>query len=288
MKVTGLTIIRNAVKLDYPVLESIRSALPLCDEFIVSVGNSEDDTRELVASLNDPRIRIVDSVWDDSLRKGGKVLAAETNKALDLVGRDTTWCLYIQADEVLHEADHGRIREAMQQHRENVRVEGLLFDYLHFYGSYDYIGDSRSWYRREVRIIRNDPAIRSFRDAQGFQKNGRPLKVMSSGGRVFHYGWVRPPKAQQEKQKSFHKLWHDDNWVEQHVSGEEFDYSGISHLKEFKGKHPEVMKSRIMARNWTFTYDPAARHFGIRNTLLHWIEKQTGWRIGEYRNYRKL
>ncbi|MBM3912615.1 MAG: glycosyltransferase family 2 protein, partial [Sphingomonadales bacterium] len=44
MKVSGFTFIRNAVLLDYPILEAIRSILPLCDEIVVAVGKSEDET----------------------------------------------------------------------------------------------------------------------------------------------------------------------------------------------------------------------------------------------------
>ncbi len=79
MFVSGFTFIRNAVRYDYPILEAIRSILPLCDEVVVAVGRSEDGTRELIEGLGDPRIRIIDTEWDDSLREGGRVLAVETN-----------------------------------------------------------------------------------------------------------------------------------------------------------------------------------------------------------------
>jgi hypothetical protein len=36
MKVGGFTFVRNVVKYDYPVVESIRSILPVVDEFIVN------------------------------------------------------------------------------------------------------------------------------------------------------------------------------------------------------------------------------------------------------------
>ena len=166
MKVSGFTIARNAVKFDYPVIEAITSVLPLCDEFIVNVGKCDDGTLELIKSINSPKIKIIESVWDDSLREGGKLLALETNKAFDAVSADSTWAFYIQADEVLHEKYLDTIRKGMEENKYNARVEGLLFNYTHFYGSYDYVGNSRRWYKREVRIIRNDKAIRSYRDAQ--------------------------------------------------------------------------------------------------------------------------
>ena len=88
MKVAGFTFIRNAVRYDYPVVESITSLLPLVDELVVCVGNSDDSTLALIESIASPKIKIFHSVWDDSLREGGKVLAVETNKALAAVSKN--------------------------------------------------------------------------------------------------------------------------------------------------------------------------------------------------------
>ena len=103
MKISGFTFVRNAIKYDYPVVESIISILPIVDEFVVSVGNSDDGTLELIQSINSPKIKIVHSVWDDSLRKGGTILAVETDKAFQHVSADSDWAFYLQADEVVHE-----------------------------------------------------------------------------------------------------------------------------------------------------------------------------------------
>ncbi|MEI7982449.1 MAG: glycosyltransferase family 2 protein [Bacteroidota bacterium] len=287
MKVSGFTIVRNAVQFDYPVVESITSILPLCDEFIVAVGNSADGTKDLIASLNSSKIKILDTVWDDSLRIGGHVLATETNKAMDAVSSDCDWAIYLQADEVVHEKYLGPIRNAMEKWIDHTEVEGLLFDYLHFWGSYDFIGDSRKWYRKEVRIIRNDKLIRSYRDAQGFRKNGKKLRVALAGATVSHYGWVKPPESQQAKQESFNRYWHDDQWMENKVpKTKEFDYYSIGYLAPFRETHPEVMKDRIARKRWEFNYDPRKGKHSMKDDLLHFIENKTGWRIGEYKNYR--
>lgn len=290
MKVSGFTIVRNAIKYDYPAVEAIRSILPLCDEVIVAVGNSEDNTRELITSIGSDKIKIIDTVWDDSLREGGKVLATETQKAFNAIAKDADWGIYIQADEVMHENFHDNIRKEMLKWKDEKNVEGLVFDYTHFYGSYDYVGDSRKWYRREVRIIKNDKNIYSFRDAQGFQKNGRPLKVKEANARIFHYGWVKHPKYQQAKQENFNKLWHDDEWMKKNIEqAGEFDYSQIDSLRSFKGEHPSVMKERIEKQNWKFSFDPTKRKkTSIRHRFLNFIEKLTGWRVGAYRNYKKI
>lgn len=289
MKVSGFTFIRNAIKYDYPIVEAISSILPICDELVVAVGNSGDETRKLIENINSPKIKIIDTVWDDSLREGGKVLAVETDKAFKEISSDSDWAIYIQGDEVLHEKFLDPLKQAMLHWIDNPEVEGLLLDYLHFYGSYDFVGDSRRWYRKEVRIVRNDPGIKSYRDAQGFRKNNRPLKVKPVKATMYHYGWVKPPEAQQAKQETFNKLWHDDEWVEKKVPKvESFDYTNIDSLVHFKDTHPQVMKERIKALNWDFTFDPSKKRLPIKSRVLHSIETLTGWRPGEYRNYKVI
>lgn len=287
MKVSGFTIVRNAVKFDYPVVESIRSILPICDEVIVAVGNSDDGTLDLIRAIDSPKIKIFESVWDDSQRKGGHVLAVETDKAFAKISAESDWAFYLQADEVVHEKYLPAIKEAMQLWKDNKQVEGLLFNYTHFYGSYEYVGDSRKWYRKEIRIIRNDKSISSWLDAISFRKDGKKLNVKPVDAFVYHYGWVKPPLAQQEKQKSFHKMWHDDAWIEKHITQvKEYDYTGIDSLEKFTGTHPAVMHERINKQNWKFDYDPSMKKLSFKDNFLLFIEKLSGWRIGEYRNYK--
>jgi len=286
--VSGFTFIRNAIKLDYPVKEAILSILPLVDEMVVAVGQSDDKTRDLITSLG-PKIRIIDTLWDESLREGGKVLADETNKAFDAVSEQADWCFYIQGDECIHEKYHSHILQQMQRYKEDSRVEGLLFDYAHFYGSYDYLGDSRTWYRKEIRIVKKDKDIRSYRDAQGFRKNGKKLQVKPIDAEVYHYGWVRHPKYQMAKLREANKLWHDDEYIDQKFdASKDFDYSEIDSIKSFTGTHPAVMQSRISKMNWSFDKDPTVKSFGLKLKLLYGIEKLTGWRVGEYRNYKTI
>jgi glycosyltransferase involved in cell wall biosynthesis len=287
MKVSGFTIVRNAIRYDYPVVESILSILPLCDEVVVAIGNSDDGTRELVQSIGSDKIRILDTVWDESLRKGGEVLAVETNKAFDAISPESTWAIYIQADEVLHEDSLGPVKAAMEKWKDDRAVDGLVFDYIHFFGSYNFIADSRDWYRREVRVVRNDKSIRSYKDAQGFRKDGQKLKVKPAGAIMCHYGWVKPPESIRSKLQYFHTLWHDQEWMEKNRPVlESFDYSQIDSLSWFKGTHPVTMQKRIAGKNWEFNFDPTRKKFPPVTRLLHAIEKLTGWRIGEYRNYK--
>ena len=290
MKVAGFTIIRNAIKFDYPVVEAITSILPICDEFIVAVGNSEDGTLQLIKNINSPKIKIIETIWDDNLRQGGQVLAIETNKAFDAISKDVDWCFYIQSDECVHEKHLASIKEAMYKYKDDKHVDGLLFNYVHFYGSYNYVGNSRRWYRKEIRIIKNDKSIRSYKDAQGFRKSDNSkLKVKSISAEIYHYGWVKPPKAQQAKQEHFHKMWHDDVWMKKNIAQvEEFDYSQIDSLEEFKGTHPQVFQARVQAADWNFKFDKTQIKLSLKDKFLLFIENTTGWKVGEYKNYKLL
>ncbi|MFZ1705517.1 MAG: glycosyltransferase [Saprospiraceae bacterium] len=284
MKVSGFTFIRNGVLLDYPYIESILSILPIVDEMIVVVGDSSDDTRSKIELLGDDKIKIIDSVWDETMRVGGKILAQQTNIALDHITGD--WGIYIQGDEVMHERYHQTVVHAMKDHLSNDSIDGLLFDYLHFYGSYEFVGTSRKWYRREVRIVKNNPEIRSFRDAQGFQKNNKKLHVKKIDAAIYHYGWVRDPSAQLVKNVTFNKFWHDDDWISKNVNADKFDYDVLESLEKFSFSHPAVMKTRLIHKNWDFHYDPSKIKLPIKEKFSRWIERLTGWRIGEYKNYK--
>lgn len=288
MKVTGFTFIRNAITYDYPVKEAILSILPICDEFVVAVGKSDDATRELIAAISPDKIRIIDTVWDDSLREGGKVLAEETNKAFQAISDDTDWCFYIQGDEIVHEKYLPVIKNAMLKNVNDNQIDGLLFDYLHFYGSYDYVGESYRWYRHEIRIIKNNKNIYSYRDAQGFRKNSNEvLNVKPIDAYVYHYGWVKEPEAMQRKQEDFNKLWHDDNWVDKNViKADAFDYSQIDALRHFESSHPYCMKDRINNKNWSFDYDIAFNNYRIKDKIKRFFEKKLGLSLGQYKNYK--
>lgn len=290
MKVAGFTIARNLVQADYPLKEALLSVLPLCDDMVIAVGNSMDGTKAYIEAMQEPKIRLFDTVWDDNKREGGAVLADETNKALDQVPIDADWLVYIQADECLHERYLPVVKAAMEKYLNDSEVDALLFDYLHFYGNYSMVGDSRRWYRQEIRIIKNSRNIRSWKDAQGFRTgDGKKLKVAKIDACIYHYGWVKHPKYQQQKQAQFHRLWHNDDYMEKKVLlSDEFDYGGIDSLKHFEGSHPQVMQSRIAAMDWQFDIDPTQKNFGLKAGLLHWIEKLSGWRVGEYKNFIRI
>ncbi len=252
MKVSGFTFCRNAIQYDYPIVESIRSILPIVDEFIVNVGRCSDGTLELVQSINDKKIRIIESEWDESLRKDGLIYSQQTNIALSHCQGD--WAFYLQADEVIHEDDLPGLHHAMQTYLPNMDVKGLVFRYLHFVG--DYWSTNPWYYHRAVRIIRNNGEVESCGDAVGFRvktsgqyfQNGPQEWVKPSQGRVFHYGWVKDSHVMLEKKQEQTRVYHGDTPPPAEAKWytlPEYDFEDYDILKDFRGEHPQVMRSRI-------------------------------------------
>ena len=291
MKVSGFSFIKNALKYDYPIMEAILSILPICDEFVIAVGESDDDTLNYIQSIGSPKIKILKTVWDETLREGGRVLAEESNKAFRAIDEDSDWAFYIQGDEVFHEDDLLKIKNAMIQYKYDSQIDGLLFDHLNFYGSYDYYADSRHWQKKEVRVVRNNKDIYSYKDAMSFrQGKNRKLNVAYVDACIYHYGWVKKPKAMQQKQTEFQKLWHSDEWLAENASAaEEFDFTTADSVAPFTGSHPKVMHERIAQMNWQFSFNPSrARKESLRRRVLNKIYKSTGLHIGEFKNYLLL
>jgi hypothetical protein len=287
MRISGFSFVRDAVRLRYPVLPALRSVLPLVDELVVAVGASSDGTLDLVRSLGDPRLVVLETRWDESRLERGRVLAEQTDLALARCTGDVG--LYVQADEALHEDDHPAVRAALTRLGDDPRLEGLLFDYVHFYGSFHTVGVSRRWYRREVRAVKLGIGVRSWRDAQGFRlgpgDGARKLRVAASGGRMYHYGWVRPPEAQKQKLAEFERLYHGDAARERRLA-EGFAYDPGEKVRPFAGTHPAPMREWVAREDWAFVPRPRRLRAGhVREDLLDLFEAATGVRLGEYRNY---
>lgn len=238
MKVSGFTFLRNANLLGYPFIESIKSILPLCDEYIVNVGDSEDDTLEMVKNINSPKIRIIQSQWNEKMTTKGYVYGQQ--KSIAHYNCTGDWALYLEADEVIHEEDIPKIKQVMQRYIDNDKVEALAFDFIHFYGNHKTYVWSPGWYRKEVRAIKN--TIRAYSPDGLFfvvlesNKKGRYPNAALVNAKIYHYGWVRSEEKMDEKLKRVGRYWNSTH--------SEIDYSQIdlSILKEFKGAHPAIMK----------------------------------------------
>ena len=284
VKVSGFTIVRNAIKLDFPVEASIRSILPICDEMVVNVGRSEDETLELVRSLDDPKIRILETEWDMSQRNS--VLGLETHRAMRACLHP--WGIYIQADEVLHENGAGELARALEQYDSDRTVEGLLVRYVHFYGGFDTIATHRRWYRREVRAVRLAPEldIRPYQGAQGFRvgPQHRKIRARLTGAEMFHYGWARPSHALREKRDLGRTMypWRDADTTRPLLAW-------MPGIRRFQGTHPSVARSWIEARREDPDRVIEPRRFRwrfLRYYVSELIERLTGVRVFEFRNYK--
>jgi hypothetical protein len=284
VKVSGFTIVRNAIKLDFPVEASIRSILPICDEIVVNVGQSEDETLALVRSIDDPKIRIIETDWDMTQRNS--VLGAETHRAMRACVYP--WGVYIQADEVLHERGATELVAAIQRYDADAAVEGLLVRYVHFYGGFDTIATHRRWYRREVRAVRLAPEldIRPYQGAQGFRvgPEHRKIRARLTSAEMFHYGWARPSWALREKRDLGRTMYPWRNADDARPL-----LAWMPGIRRFNETHPSVAQSWIQARRDDPERVIEPKRFRwrfLRYYISEAIERLTGVRVFEFRNYK--
>jgi hypothetical protein len=239
MKISGFTIVRNAVKFNYPVLASIRSILPICDEFIVNVGDSEDETLDLIRSIDSPKIRIIQSQWDMS--QGAQVLSQQTNLALKECKGD--WAFYLQSDEVIHEEDLNKIKFWMRYYLDQKDVDALRFWWFHFYGSFWRYRIDFGWYQKQDRIVRNNGQIESYGDAFGFRRiDGKPLRTRKTFCYLYHYGWVNSNEAMQKRCENAAAIGYVDKSKNNSFDG---GYGDLNRFPPYLGTHPAVMKEMV-------------------------------------------
>jgi hypothetical protein len=252
VKVSGFTIVRNAVRFDYPIVEVIRSALPVVDEFIVNVGQCDDGTMDVIQAIGSGKVHIIESWWDDSMKKDGLLFSLETNKALARCTGD--WALYLQADEVLHESQYDTLKQSLHDHFPDGAVLGLTFRYLHFYG--DYRSCNPWFYHRAVRVIRNDGQIESCGDAVGFWlkadrgylQAAHKDRLRPSGATIYHYGWVKSPPVLLNKFRYQIARHHGEQPGAQQaamLARDAYEFEDYDIMKTFTGSHPAVMQERI-------------------------------------------
>ena len=296
MLISGFTMVRNAEKYYFPIKESIESILPIVDEFIVALGKSDDKTREIIESINSDKVKIFDREWDERLFVDGEIFRNETNFALSKCKGD--WCFYLQADEVVHEKDLSIISNMCKKYKDDKNVEGFLFQYKHFWGDYDHYIECHGWYPKEIRIIRNNVGIESYRDAQSFRKNNNKLNVVDIPAEIFHYGWVRPPEIMTPKKKEQDSMHNGKYKTEKDYlkTSEFFDYGPLGKLTIYNKTHPKVMNKMISSISWkdklNFTSKckinrKLLKHEKLKYRLITIIERifNKGNQIGGFKNY---
>jgi hypothetical protein len=288
MKVSGFTFLRNGQKLGYPFVASIRSILPLVDEFVIALGPCDDDTEKMVCAIGDPKIRVIPTQWNERIRSDYSVkgFVFGQQKSIALFNCTGDWAFYLEADEVVHEDDLPKIRAAMEKHLDDERVEALAFDYLHFYGNQNTIAWSPGWYRSEVRIVRNTiPAWSSeslFFNVVVSHKKSRQPRAAHTGATIYHYGWVRSEAQMNLKTSEIYR-----HWVEKPVPPVDYSKIDPAALKLFSGTHPKVVRDWLPAAEGIFQADPShqltAREKKHRRMM--WLEKFPGFRFDK-KHYR--
>jgi len=291
--ISGFTFIKNGLTLGYPILESVLSIAPICDEVIINVGfediecTKDDGTYAYLTShLKDPKYKFIKSWWDPEMRKSGLILSQQTNIALNAcTGK---YCQYIQGDECVHEDDLKYILEGVEEMEKNPAIDGLVFNYLHFYGNVDIYKYTRTMYRREVRLVRNGKGIKSWLDAQGFRAaDDKKIYARLIKARIFHYGWARAEKVMAKKIVAFDRLYHGNAKDNQ----KEFTYTRVWGLKKFKQTHPKVAEKWLNENRNDLDFDKLPFEFSHRILdviISDIIESATGYRVGEYKNYRLI
>ncbi|NQU84181.1 MAG: glycosyltransferase family 2 protein [Mariniphaga sp.] len=263
--------------------------LPIVDELIVVVGDSNDGTREAIVNLKNLKIKIVDSVWDENLRKNGKIFAQQSDIGLNQVSGD--WAFHLQIDEVLHENAGEIIFKAIRKADSNKNIDGLLFPFLHFWGDYNHIRNTRRTHQYEIRAFKNTGDIRAYKDSQGFRDfskkpRGEKLRVIKTDTPIYHYSYARHPQLMKKKDNYFHRFWHNDSWLKENINESEFNYNEVDKLEVFTEEHPVFMTEIIKRKDWDFRYDPSQSNMKFKDRILNGVEKATGKRLFEYRNYR--
>jgi glycosyltransferase involved in cell wall biosynthesis len=259
MKVSGFTFIRNGHKLGYPFVESIRSILPIVDEFVVAVGPSDDGTEASVRAIGDPKIRIIPTQWNERIRNDLKVkgFVYGQQKSIALFNCTGDWAFYLEGDEIIHEDDLPKIRAAMEKHLKDDAVEALVFDYVHFYGNANTYAWSPGWYRTAPRILRNTiPAWAPkglFFLVMKDHKCGRYPQAAHAGATIYHYGWVRSSEEMNRKVKAVERNWS--------ANEKTIHYEAIDQqiLRPFTGTHPRAVHDWLPQAEGLFQADPNHR-----------------------------
>lgn len=253
MKISGFTMVRNATKYYFPIKESILSILPIVDEFIVALGEGDEDdcTKAEIESIGSEKIKVINRIWSEEDFIDGQIFAKETSFALSQCTGD--WCIYLQADEVIHENDQQLIVESCLKHLGNTAIDGFLFNYYHFFADYEHYLPFHGWYKNEIRIIRNKIGVYSYKDAQSFRKlDNKKLQVLPIDAHIYHYGWVRPPILMQSKKKEQDSMHHGKQKIETEYQfkANVFNYGALGKIPIFSGTHPKVMDDFRLKINW--------------------------------------
>jgi hypothetical protein len=306
MTISGFTFVKNATKLYFPAKQSILSILPIVDEFVIAIGKGDDDdkTEEVIRSINSDKIKILHTDWETGKYPYNTIFAQQTDVAKEACSGD--WLFYLQSDEAIHEKWLPVIKKACNTYLDDKKVDGFLFKYKHFWGDYNHYNLNHFWYDREIRLIRNDKSIHSWKDAQSFRKfnsfdysseayhqqAGEKLNVIELPCEIFHYGFVRPPRLMLKKSNSNASSFFGKIAVEK--ENETFDYGPLNTVKVFKGEHPKAMADWIADFHWADQLRFEGERAGhaqdkLKYRIISWVENTFfGKQLWGFQNYKVI
>lgn len=293
MLISGFTYIKDGFNYGVPFIQSILSILPICDEFVIAVGDGKDGTREAIQAIGSSKLKIIDTVWEKNTPHGEHVFAEQTNLALDqLSGK---WAFHLQADELIHEKDLPAILSAIKKADKRPELDGFIFPFLHFWGDYKHIRNSRRMHKYEIRLFKNNSLVRSYRDSQGFRKYsslenyhnrtdpGEKLKVHKLDVPVYHYTGVKVNQQMAYKVSNFMYFYGGENPDQKEFKS--FNYHTVDRVAPFTGSHPSLMAEIIKEYPIDFQHDKSQAKWRKKDWLLQPVEDWLHYRFGEYKNY---
>jgi glycosyltransferase involved in cell wall biosynthesis len=246
--------------MDYPFEAALESALSVCDEAVVIVGQSEDDTRDWVYSLaHEHKGRVIVGETVFTFDRGWQERWWNTAASLT----DADWLFYHDADDVIHEDDVPTIRAMM----ESPSVKIISFPFIHFYMTPNYYNANH--YSTAPRLGRRSAGWRmrnwctdDFPNRPACQMVWRGDERAAAGPPgaersilncpIYHYSWVRDPIALQISQYK-HKDWYSDGKrynlsdgrvpdAEPYPFEETFPSIYGDYVHPYEGDHPAAIK----------------------------------------------
>ncbi len=152
--ISGFMIVKNVLKPGYPFVEAIASALPICDEFLISDGYSTDGTYEIVQKISklNKKVKVFRQEWP---REKKLAILGEATNAIRRKCR-FNYIFHIQANEIVHEANIEFIK-ALPEMCPSVKT--FSFPFLHLMWRYKWSQEFR------LRFSKNLPYIVATGDA---------------------------------------------------------------------------------------------------------------------------
>lgn len=244
----GIVCVRNGDALDYSWREAVHSLLQVCDEVLISDCDSTDGTREAMNAWEcvSTKITLCNYPWSNPERTDQWYpewvnYARQHSKAKH--------CIYLDADEVLHEDDYGLIRKAADQ------GQTLFFKRLNFWR------DAQSLIPEGVccgtKVLRMAPSNMPVPSDYPWLPAEETMKqAQESNIRVFHYGFLRKREAFFKKARVVQRIW-AGSYDARLEAAEKFEGNWMTdpnvvpwtnELVPYNGTHPKVIHKWLIER----------------------------------------